>query len=799
MDVKKALKENWPYIYFLALTIVVFAGFIFSNKMLFGSDTMEAGIFFRSFYADFVRTYHRIPLWNPYIYGGLPFVDAMHGDTFYPLAALQFILPLFKALGYKLVITVFLAGVFTYLYLRKMGMAKWASSFGGTVYMLSGFLVSLVYAGQDGRMYVTSLLPLLLYTMEIGFHRKNLLWWWPFAVAFAILVMANHPQFSYFAMWCVGAYFVFRLIFELKENKTGSQRWIPIPGFFLAMFLGLCLSLVAIWPNQDYVRKYSPRAEGGKGYDYAASWSLHAEEAVSQIIPGFAGYSSMQGHPGLNAEPTYWGKNYFKINTETAGLMALILAMLGLFIYRDRFSWFFVGTAIFSMLYALGKAGVIFKLIFYTVPFVNQFRAPSTIMFLFCFAATFLAARTVDQLEKARKITNHKNLLKGLIIAGGLYLLGAILVAIGGLNVMKIYTSIFYSSIEPGQISNLESNLPHIIGGLIEGALFLFACALLFWGTILHKISFKTAAIAFLAMAVVDGWILTDMRFIQPVDPTPYFTKPPIVKILDKDKQAYRVFAMSQTLSNQNELAQYGIDEVAGYHGNQLRWYDNFLGGNSLSSFFTYKNGQAQGFSPNFSKIMSMVNGKYFIWNQKFTPPGFELLGTSPDGINIYHNTSNLPRARIVYGYDVVPNPDNAVSTFMAPAYDYVNRIVIDRAPKSQIAPPTSASGDTVIMLDGPADQIKFRANLAASGFVAIQDNWYPYWKAFEGKTEIPIYRTDYTFMAVELPAGTHEIVLQVENPKYILGKNVTIVSWILLVMGLGVGVVISQRNKVQA
>ncbi len=82
MNARDIIRRNWPYLYFLLLTATVFAGFIFSDKMLFGSDTVEAGLFFRGFYAEFVKVYHRIPLWNPYIFGGLPFIDAMHGDTF---------------------------------------------------------------------------------------------------------------------------------------------------------------------------------------------------------------------------------------------------------------------------------------------------------------------------------------------------------------------------------------------------------------------------------------------------------------------------------------------------------------------------------------------------------------------------------------------------------------------------------------------------------------------------------------------------------------------------------------------
>jgi hypothetical protein len=795
MDSKKIIQDKWPYLYFLILTIVVFAGFIFSNKMLFGSDTVEAGIFFRSFYAEFVKAFHRVPLWDPYIYGGLPFVDAMHGDTFYPLAALQFFMPIEKALGYKLVITVFLAGVFTYLYLRKMNMSRWAGVFGGTAYMLSGFLVSLVYAGHDGRMYVTSLLPFLLYTMEIGFKRKNLLWWWPFSVAFGLLILANHPQFAYFSMWCVGAYFVLRMIFLIKEDKIARARIIPIIGFIAAMAFGLCLALVSIWPTQDYVRKYSPRAEEGKGYEYAASWALHSEEAISQIVPGFSGYSTLSGHPDLSAEQTYWGKNYFKINSEYAGLIAIILGIIGLFIIRDRFSWFFVGTAIFALLYALGSSGVIFKIIYYIVPFVSKFRAPSTIMFLFCFSMTFLAARAMDQLEKAKKIPSARTILIVLFVAAGVYLLKALLVATAGMGIMKIYTAIFYSNIEPGQMSNLEANLPNITGGLFAGAAFLGVCALLFWAIIKKKTTFNFIAIAFIVLVLIDSWLLNDMKFIRPVDASPYFTKPPIANRLDKEPKPFRVFAMQGALSNQNLLAQFGIDEMTGYHGNQLRWYDNFIGGSSLSNLFVYKNGNAVGLSPNMPKVLGLTNSRYFLMKQKASIPGFGLIGSSPDGINIYQDSTALPRARIVYSYQVVENPDSALARVMNPSFDYVNSIVIDRNPTNQISVPISNPGDNVAFLQSPLDQVKIRATLSSTGLLALQDNWYPYWKAYEGKTELPIFRADYTFMAVELAPGTHEIEFRLENPKYILGKNVTMISWLVLLVGLGVGIVISRRK----
>ncbi|MFQ6008623.1 MAG: hypothetical protein ACE5K8_06685, partial [Candidatus Zixiibacteriota bacterium] len=47
---------------FLAL-VILFGNFIFSNKMLYGSDTIQAGIFYRSFYVDYFKEHGAVPQW----------------------------------------------------------------------------------------------------------------------------------------------------------------------------------------------------------------------------------------------------------------------------------------------------------------------------------------------------------------------------------------------------------------------------------------------------------------------------------------------------------------------------------------------------------------------------------------------------------------------------------------------------------------------------------------------------------------------------------------------------------------
>jgi len=132
-------------IIFLAL-LVLFNDFIFSNKMLYGSDMIQAGVFFRSFLVDYVKEHGAVPQWNPYIFCGMPYVEAFHGDIFYPLSILKFFGSIYRMLGINLFLHIFLAGIFMYLAARQFKLSKIASLMSGVCYMFAPYLISLVFS-----------------------------------------------------------------------------------------------------------------------------------------------------------------------------------------------------------------------------------------------------------------------------------------------------------------------------------------------------------------------------------------------------------------------------------------------------------------------------------------------------------------------------------------------------------------------------------------------------------------------------------------------------------------------------
>src|SRR5512132_4205303 len=116
------------------------------------SDQYIAGYAFREFAAQHLRAGQGFPLWNPYLFGGMPYVDAMHGDIFYPTFLLRLVLPTDVAMTWGFILHIFLCGLLTYVFLRACGFGFFGALVGGLAYMLSGQIASLVSPGHDGKL-----------------------------------------------------------------------------------------------------------------------------------------------------------------------------------------------------------------------------------------------------------------------------------------------------------------------------------------------------------------------------------------------------------------------------------------------------------------------------------------------------------------------------------------------------------------------------------------------------------------------------------------------------------------------
>ncbi|HSU93509.1 MAG TPA: hypothetical protein VLI43_07345, partial [Gemmatimonadaceae bacterium] len=354
------------------------------------SDQYLAGYAFREFAAHTLRTTGSFPLWNPYIYGGLPYVAAMHGDIFYPTFLLRMIMPTDVAMTVGFMVHIFLAGLFTYFFLRAWGLGFYPALLGGLAYMMGGPIASYVSPGHDGKLFVSALTPLALWMLVRGIRDGRLWAFGVLALATGLAVLSPHPQLLQYDLLLSGAFALF-LAFSAGDRDVALPRGTALARLGLsaaAVAIGMLIGAVQYLPVMEYV-PWSPRA-GGKGYDYATTYSFPLEELINTYIPQFSGI--------LNA---YSGRNGIHLHSEYLGVAVLILAVLGFgamrAMRRRAFARFWLGTMIVALLWALGNSTPFFHLVYAIVPGTKFFRAPSTIIYVVALAIAVFAALGLER------------------------------------------------------------------------------------------------------------------------------------------------------------------------------------------------------------------------------------------------------------------------------------------------------------------------------------------------------------------------------------------------------------------
>ena len=749
-----ALDRDIFYIFiYLLITIIIFAPFIFSDKTLFGTDYISNTYFMKSFYKEYVNNYHAFPLWDPYIHGGLPFVEALHGDTFYPGAWLAFIMPLHRAFPFKLIIHIFLAGVFAYLFFKEKGFKKSASFLAGIVWMLLPIMVSLIYAGHDGKIHNIALLPLMFLLVEKSIKSARLYHYLLLALCYALLVLTAHLQMAYFCSWAFGLYFLFRVIFMAIDKKTVGVVIKHVVLFVLAIALGLMISIIQLLPQYDYVSKYSMRTmhteETKTGYEYATSWSLHPEEVVSLFINDFVGTS-------VGEKDSYWGRNAFKLNSDYIGIIILFLALVALIFKPERENWFFLGLALLGLIYSVGATTPLFRLFYWLVPGVKKFRGPSMIIFLTAFSLLYLAMQAIEFiLEEGRK---KKKFKEGFTKYGLVFLivlgLITVLMSIGGQGMMSIWKVMFYGNMGTKE-AVMKSALPKITANFWIALVLSGLTFFLLNGYLKEAVSSGVVVAVLASLVIVDYWRV-DAKFIKPVDINNYYASSPIVDFFkaEQEKEPFRVLLLPNTLPD-NYLARFGIEEVSftAMHGNHLRLYDEFVGRHEQR--------------PNLMdpRFWDLLNIKFVLSTSEYKFPFMQEVARYGQYI-IYRNLNYLPRAFPFYKY-VVKAHDEVLPTLKDPNFPYRSTLILEQEPGVKSAD-IADSLITVVparIYENRLNSFKVDVEMLEDGILFLSENYFPMWHCYENGVEQKILVANYTFRAIPLKKGQHTLEFKYYSP----------------------------------
>ena len=780
-------KPIWYYlgIYFIAVAAMFHSTLFDSSKLIFGTDLLHGNVFFRHFLIEYFRANFTWPVWDPYIHGGMPFVDGLHGDIFYiPSLICYFIFGLTYAWGFLLAAHAFLAGLFMYLFLRELKIRGMVAFIGGLMYLMSPILISLVYAGHNGKIFVISLTPLLFYIYEKASNTGKLIYY--ILIAFMILLFQTtpHMQLSYYLFLTFGAYFITKTI--QKWRKDGINPVKPTLLFTGAVVVGLLMSAVQYVTPYQYLKSDSMRTlrtEGENRYEYSTSWSMNWEELAADFFPEFCGYN-VQGQ-----RTTYWGKNYFKLNAEHFGILPLFLTVLGIGLWQRRGKWFYFWVAIIATLYALGANTPFFRL-FYLLPGVNKFRGPSMISFLVGFSAITLACMGLESFFSS-KIPN-KNKKKTwqtytYITIG--YSVFALLIIILQMNFFNIWLGIF-GSVDTQKMQALRMGLDVITMGAIISLIAVWGLWAILKFNSEKKLNGRWVIAAIGLFTFCYMWYFNS-RFIIPIDPKPVYNKQPIVDWLKQKEEIepFRSLCMPKSLKDYY-LGYHGLEELSFtiLHGNQLASFEKLAG----------KRDNANGLL--FQPVQDLLNAKYFVSNeplppQYFSPERFEQ-AARVGGKLVYENKTALPRAFPVYRYKVMEDEKQAIAALSGNSFPYRSTIIFESEPEFSLPVYPDSIRFEIIpakVYDRKNNRFMVDVEMLEDGFLFLSENYYHAWKAYENDELLSTLKADVTFRAIPLKKGNHTVECRYVNESFNAAFAVSKYSFILMLLAL-IGLIIKDK-----
>jgi uncharacterized membrane protein YfhO len=127
----------------------------------------------------------------------------------------------------------------------------------------------------------------------------------------------------------------------------------------------------------------------------------------------------------------------------------------------------------------------------------------------------------------------------------------------------------------------------------------------------------------------------------------------------------------------------------------------------------------------------------------------------------------------IVFGHRVESDTAALLTRVRDPAFDPGQLVWLEEQPDAtslESAPSTPVDSGQARITRYEPDRVSIEARSSRPGFLLLLDTWFPGWTATVDGRTTPIYRADYNFRAVSLPAGTHTVTFAYRPLSFRLG-----------------------------
>lgn len=718
-----------------------------------------------------------LPLWNPTLYGGAPFIsDIQAGFLYLPNLLLFLIQPYFdyRMMQWLVLGHIAWAGVGMYVLLRTLRWPRAVVSRPATIFGSLAFMFCdpfLIHLGNLNLIAVLSWLPWILaaYSRALAgsFHNNGRLWLIVAGTLFSLANYAGHAQSSLYLGLALALY---TLGWALQAWV--KLRWLAFVagGWRLAMVgvLAILLSAPILLPAIE-LTAYTERS--AFNYQDTTLFSLAPSQLLGIVTPGFFGRG-----PAL-----HWSL-WDRVETPYGGVPTVLLALGALLMapaeLRRRL-WPWILMALVALLTALGVYAIVHGWLTLLIPPLAQMRAPARALILWNLALAVLGAVGVDLL-----VRQGQDILAGVggnhwrdLLRRGAQVWFVLILPLA-------YLTLFLT--QENETVFLRASVALL--ALLFAAIWWLATWLVVAALRAEWWSGVGAALALIALLFLDLASAGAYTDISPVDPTRGFDHPDIVEFLRRDeaeggsatyrRAKFRIDTRTdiQDLWQPDTAALYGLEDVGGIVNplSLRQWQEQWeaTGGRGTRAY-------------------DMLNVKYVIVRDGTPLPEgkFELAYDAEGELSVYRNLDFMPRAWVVHEARLASDIDNALAQVQAPDFDpRLTAIILDNEELQGATPfgplpgppqpQSSQIASTATVLAASNNSLTIAVDANAPGLLVLSEIWYPGWEArvhgAERTTEHAVIHANGSLRAVPVPAGHSTVELFFRPAGWRLGRALT-------------------------
>ncbi|MFN2229098.1 MAG: hypothetical protein ACK2VA_04955 [Anaerolineae bacterium] len=736
------LRQHWPDL--IAVGLLLLATLAFHWPLITpdaaARQSYPEGDFYNQFYTFAAYEHDRLwtgqlPLWNPYAYGGHPFLADVQAAVFYPPSLLVMLLsgpgrfaP--QWLIVEVIAHFVLGAILTYAFVRRLTApfgrypSIVASLLSALTFTFGGYLTG--YPPQQLAILETQVwLPLILLLLDVGLVERR---WGAVAGAglvWGVALLAGHPQSAMYVFYAALAYGIFcawRAKLPWYRAAAAQVAWASA---------GVSVAAVQLLPSLEFMR-LSVRAS--LPYEtLAAGFSLH--DLAQALLPGLY---------------TQWSPAY-------VGILPLALAgvaCLGAVAERSKRRWpahvaFWVGLTLVSAVLSLGGKAFLYRLFYWVVPGFRLFRSQERAIYLASFSLAVLVGYGWAWLSSAE--AGERWVRRARVGLLSFALLPTAAAAVWG-----------------------AANATGLAG---EGSLFpgkLLRWALLGWA--------GWAAVRWLGGRRPWGGLLATALVVADL-----FSANMTVS-LAPGGAAQRIYEGTWLAPMLEDEGRFRIVNDFGLPGNAGCWLrlEDMAGASPLRLQAHKVMVDAV---PRW-RMWQLFDVRYVSTWEHDLPGPFPATRIAMLGPEWEKNTAYLhrlgpdfARAWVVYGAQEADGLQ-ALEVMSAPDWDpFAEVLLVEPVAVRPEVPAASPSAADVVRY--APEEIVVQADLDAPGWLVLGEWYYPGWLAWvDGEREI-VLRADYGLRAVPLEAGPHEVVLRFRPTSVTVGGLISGASLLFVLLAM--------------